>query len=104
MKSKKIKLSSLLNGFAHWLNKSYYYKIGDNLKKFKSGLAYANYMMFAISDLGIDPTTFEKYSQPGLLKSFLKRLKVSNSFINRDLKIQSDITSAFKAYIAYQSK
>lgn len=98
----KIKLSDLLSGFAYWLNRSHYYKVGDNLKKFKSGLAYANYMMYAISDLGIDPATFEKYSQPGLLKSFLKSLKNTGIFKQRDKKIQSDIISAFNAYIKYR--
>lgn len=102
MKNSNNTIQNILLGYAQWLNKSYFYKVGDNLKKFKSGLPYANYMELAISDLGISPKDFKMYSKPGLLKSFLKSLKVSSIFQQRDMKIQSDIISAFNAYINYR--
>lgn len=109
MKNLKIKVSELLKGFVNWLIKSYHYTVGTkNPKsvKFKKGSAvnYTMYMTLAIEDLGIRPTDFFNYSQPGLLKAFLKRLQEATTFTNRDLKLQSDIISAFKAYIKYQSK
>jgi hypothetical protein len=104
MKNSNNTIQNILNGYAKWLNKSYFYKVGDNLKKFKSGLPYANYMELAISDLGIRPEDFKMYSKPGLLKSFAIRLESSAQFLRREAKVQSDILSAFKAYIKYQSK
>lgn len=95
-------IQNILKGYVKWLNSSYFYKVGDNLKKFKSGLPYANYMELAISDLGMNPQDFKTYSKPGLLKSFLKSLRETSVFQQRDLKIQSDILSAFNAYISYR--
>ncbi|MFT6441577.1 MAG: hypothetical protein ACJASQ_001614 [Crocinitomicaceae bacterium] len=102
MKNSNNTVQNILNGYSKWLNKSYFYKIGDNLKKFKSGLPYASYLELAISDLGISPKDFKEYSKPGLLKSFLRSLKGSSIFQQRDLKSQSDIVSAFNAYISYR--
>jgi hypothetical protein len=104
MKNSNNSSQNILNGYVKWLNTSYFYKVGDNLKKFKSGLPYASYMQMAIIDLGINPADFFNYSQPGLLKAFLNKLQTARMFSNRDPKLQSDITSAFKAYIKYQSK
>tara|TARA_R110001592_G_scaffold88299_11_gene260079 strand:+ start:8424 stop:8747 length:324 start_codon:yes stop_codon:yes gene_type:complete len=94
-------IRKILKGYVKWLNRSYFYKVGDNLKKFKSGLSYANYMEMAILDLGIKPQDFVEYSQPGLLKSFATKLESSAQFLRREAKIQSDILSAFNAYIKY---
>lgn len=102
MKNSNYSIQNILKGYTKWLNTSYYYKVGDNLKKFKSGLPYANYMTLAIFDLAINPIDFKNYSTPGLLKSFLKSLEKSTTFNNRDEKLQSDIISAFNAYITYR--
>ncbi len=101
MKKSNNTVQNILKGYVKWLNSSYYYTVGDNLKKFKSGLPYANYMEMAILDLGIKPLEFSQYSKPGLLKSFASRLETSNQFLRREAKIQSDILSAFSAYIKY---
>lgn len=107
MKNLKIKVSELLKGFINWLVKSYYYKVGkktQKLVKFKKGSAvnYTMYMTLAIEDLGINPIDFKNYSTPGLLKSFLKSLEKSTTFKNRGEKLQSDIISAYNAYITYR--
>lgn len=101
MKNSNNTIQKILKGYVKWLNRSYFYKVGYNLKKFKSGLPYANYMELAISDLGIRPEDFKKYSKPGLLKSFASRLESSTQFLRREAKVQSDILSAFNAYIKY---
>ena len=101
MKNSNNSIQKILKGYVKWLNRSYFYKVGDNLKKFKSGLPYANYMEMAISDLGIKPQEFGKYSKSGLLKSFASRLESSAQFLRREAKVQSDILSAFNAYIKY---
>lgn len=101
MKNSNNTAQNILKGYVKWLNSSYFYKVGDNLKKFKSGLPYANYMEMAILDLGIKPQEFSQYSKPGLLKAFASRLETSNQFLRREAKIQSDILSAFSAYIKY---
>ncbi len=73
MKNSNNTIHKILKGYVKWLNRSYFYKVGDNLKKFKSGLPYANYMEMAISDLRNRPGDFKKYSKPSLLKSFARR-------------------------------
>jgi|GEM_PF-5001953 len=101
MKNSNNTIQNILKGYVKWLNTSYFYKVGDKLKKFKSGLPYASYMELAISDLGIRPEDFKMYSKPGLLKAFASKLELSSQFIRREAKIQSDILSAFNAYIKY---
>lgn len=95
------------DGFINWLKNNYHYYVGDKNNrrriKFKTGSAsnYKKYLTLAIIDLGINSSTF-KYSSPGLLFSFLKKLEELNSFQKRDLKTQSNIISAFRAFIAYK--
>ena len=103
MKNSNNTLQKILKRFAQWLNKSYFYIVGDKLIKFKSGMSYAKYMELAISDLGISPEDFKTYSKPGLLKSFASRLESSTQFLRREAKVQSDILSAFNAYIKYST-
>lgn len=103
MKNSNNSIQTILKGYVKWLNRCYFYKVGDNLKKFKSGLPYANYMEMAILDLGIKPKDFIKYSKPGLLKVFASKLELSTQFLRREAKIQSDILSAFNAYIKYRT-
>lgn len=108
MRDLKIKVSELLKGFINWMIKSYHYTVGtQNPKsvKFKksSAACYEYSMTLAIHDLGLSPQDFLNYAKPALLKAILRRLKGTTSFMNRDLSQQSDMTSAFKAYIKYQS-
>ena len=98
-------IKELLKGFIKWLGTKHYYTKRNKLIKFKK-CSIPNYikdMAHAIQDLGIAPMDFIKHSQPGLLKAFLKRLQESTSFKNREVKIQSNIVSAFNAYIKYRT-
>ena len=97
-------IKELLKGFIKWLETKYYYTKKGVLIKFKKGSIY-NYikdMALAIKDLGFTPLDFIKHSQPGLLNPFLIRLQESASFKNKEVKIQSNIISAFNAYIKYR--
>lgn len=97
-------IKELLKGFIKWLGSKHYYTKKDKLIKFKK-CSIPNYikdMAHAIQDLGVAPMDFIRYSQLGLLKAFLKRLQESASFKNRESKIQSNIVSAFNAYIKYR--
>lgn len=102
MKRTKENNKRLFKGFVNWLNKSYYYKVGEQMKKFKSGRSYGEYLGMAMDDLGIHSGTFSN-SKPGILKAMKNSLEKTSSFLQRDVKIQSDIMSAFKAYIKYQN-
>ena len=97
-------IKELLKGFIKWLGTKHYYTKKNKIIKFKicSIPNYIKDMAHAIQDLGIKPLDFIKHSQPGLLKAFLKRLQESASFKNREVKIQSNIVSAFNAYIKYR--
>jgi hypothetical protein len=98
-------IKELLKGFIKWLGSKHYYTKKDKLIKFKK-CSIPNYikdMAHAIQDLGVAPMDFIRYSRLGLLKAFLKRLQESASFKNREVKIQSNIISAFNAYIKYRT-
>lgn len=97
-------IKDLLKDFIKWLGNKHYYTKKDKLIKFKkcSIPNYIKNLSRAIQDLGISPLDFIKYSQPGLLKTFLKTLQESTTFKSRDSKIQSNIISAFNAYIKYR--
>lgn len=101
MKTSRENNKQLFKGFVNWLNKSYYYKVGSITRKFRSGHSYGEYMGMAIQDLGMRPEDFKSNSRPGILKAMMSSLENTASFLQRDVKIQSDITSAFKAYIKY---
>lgn len=97
-------IKDLLKGFIKWLgNKHYYIKNNQSIKFKKCSIPnYIKSIALAIHDLGISPLDFIKHSKPGLLKTFLKRLQESTTFKNRESKIQSNIISAFNAYIKYR--
>ena len=97
-------IKDLLHGFIKWLeNKHYYIRKNKSIKFKKCSIPnYIKNISRAIQDLGISPLDFIKYSKPGLLKSFLKRLQETTTFKNRESKIQSNIISAFNAYIKYR--
>jgi hypothetical protein len=89
-----------LEKYSNWLKNCYYY---NGNKKFKSQNSYFNYMRLAIADLCLNADQFLSINQPGILKSILKSLLNSSLFNNRSKKLQSDIVSSFKAYIAFHA-
>lgn len=104
MKNSNNSIQEILKGFIKWLGTNHYYTRKDKLIKFKKSSVpnYIKDMANSIQDLGMKPLDFIKHSQPGLLKAFLKRLQESASFKNREAKIQSNMVSAFNAYIKYR--
>lgn len=90
-----------LNEFVVWLNGKYEYVVGGSVRKFKSGKMYGKYIEWGLDDLGIRINDFTMHSSPGLVKAYLKRLNKSQAFLRRSKKEQSDIISAFKAFILF---
>jgi hypothetical protein len=105
MKSLNYTIQKILAGYEKWLDEIYYYQQGDLNIKFVSTNSYSSFMTKAISDLNINPHDFKYYSRPDLISSLESRIMKSTSFEKRSSKMQTNIVSAFRAYIKYiQSK
>ena len=96
-----MKKGKSLKEFVIWLNGKYEYVVRGSVRKFKSGKMYGKYIEWGLDDLGIRINDFIMYSSPGLVKAYLKKLSESQAFLRRSKKEQSDIISAFKAYILF---
>jgi hypothetical protein len=105
MKSLNYTIQKILTGYENWLDEIYYYQQGDLTIKFVSSNSYSSFMAKAIFDLNINPHDFKYYSRPDLISSLESRIMKSASFEKRSSKMQTNIVSAFRAYIKYiQSK
>ncbi len=101
MKNFNQSLQNKLSKYSNWLDSKYFYQIGDEFIKFKSGAAYVNYMLKGFADLHMNPHSFIFQLKPELINKLEIKLKSSKYFKKRDSKVQSDILSAFSAYKKY---
>lgn len=99
----KIELHNYNN---HLTNHYHYLKSKKNMEtqKFRSPKNYTNDMVDAIQDLGFkNPVEFFKAKTRKELENHFRALQCSNSFRNRTQKDRDNMSSAFKAYIEFQS-
>ncbi len=94
---------NFLSNYIKWLNSSYYYSEGGEIKKFKSGQLYGDYMLFAIEHLRLRVDVFVKIASKERSERLMNELICKDSFNKVANKKQSDVISAFKAYILYKS-
>jgi hypothetical protein len=101
MKSLNYTIQKILTGYENWLDEIYYYQQGDLTIKFVSGNSYSSFLTKAIADLRMNPHVFKHYSRPDLVSSLESKIVNSTTFEKRSLKMQTNIISAFRAYIKY---
>ena len=101
MKSLNYTIEKIMIKYTKWLSETYHYQVHDIDVKFTSVGSYQGLMLKAISDLKMNPHDFKHYSKPELIGSLESKIIKSKSFENRTSEIQSNIISAFRAYIKY---